>query len=341
MREDCELPTANREFPTASILIVAAIVALGAAQAGDPLPSWNDGEAKREIVDFVARVTREGGPDFISVADRIAAFDNDGTLWAEKPLPVEAYFVLARIRELAAKDSSLKDRQPFKAALEGDAAYFHEAGPKAVLELLVAAETGMSQEQFSGKAREFIEKGRHPQLDRPFSQITYQPMIELIDYLRENGFRIWLCSGGSTDFMRVFAPQFYGVPVDQVIGSEVKREFKTDGGRPVVWRLPAIETINDKEAKPLGLDKHVGKRPVFVAGNVGAFGDLAMMQYSKGRPGPSFQLLIHHDDAKREFAYDEKDNGSLKAAEKYGFTVVSIEKDWKTVFRSRRAASAP
>jgi phosphoserine phosphatase len=335
-----------------SIYIILLTTALGfgaiqpavsqRAQTGqsDPLPSWNDGAAKRGIINFVTRVTREGGPDFVPAVDRVATFDNDGTLWAEKPLPVEVYFILTRVKALAAKDPSLKERRPIKAALEGDAAYFHEAGAKAVLDLLVATETGMSQERFAAEARRFIEKGRHPKLDRPFIEIAYQPMMELLGYLRLNGFQTWLCSGGSIDFMRAFAPQFYGITIDQVIGSEVKRESRMEGDRLAVWRLPEIEAINDKEGKPVGIDRHIGKRPIFVAGNVGNYGDIAMMQYSKGRHGPSFQLLINHDDAAREFAYGEKDNASLNAAKKQGFTVVSIKSDWKTVFGAGQAASA-
>jgi hypothetical protein len=198
----------------------------------------------------------------------------------------------------------------------------------------------MSQERFSAEARRFIEKGRHPKLDRPFIEIAYQPMMELLGYLRRNGFQTWICSGGTIDFMRVFAPQFYGISIDQVIGSEVKRESRMEKDRLVVWRLPEIEAINDKEGKPVGIDRHIGKRPVFVAGNVGNYGDIAMMQYSKGRKGPSFQLLINHDDAAREFAYAEKDNASLDAAKKRGFTVANIKSDWKTVFSFGQAASA-
>lgn len=333
-----------------SIVLISIALGLSAAQPavsqraqpgqGDPLPSWNDGAAKRGIIDFVTRVTREGGPDFTPVADRIATFDNDGTLWVEKPLPVEVYFTLARVRELAAKDPSLKERQPFKAALEGDAAYFHEAGAKAVLELILATHSGMTQEQFAAEARQFIEKARHPKLNRPFTEITYQPMIELLAYLRRNGFQTWLCSGGTIDFMRAFAPQIYSVPVEQIIGSELKLESRMEGDRLVIWRLPEIDAINDKMGKPVGIDRRIGKRPVFVAGNVLSGGDIAMMRYSKGRAGPSFQLLINHDDAAREFAYAEKDNASLNAAKKYGFTVANIKSDWKTVFGTGQAAAA-
>src|SRR5262249_37788622 len=259
-----------------SIVLLASALAFGAvqpsgarrAQTGrsDPLPSWNDGAAKRGIIDFVTRVTKEGAPDFTPVADRIAVFDNDGTLWVEKPAPVEAYFLFTRVRELASKDPSLKERQPFKAALEGDMTYFREAGKKAFLDLFVATETGMSQERFAAEARRFLEGWRHPKLDRPFTEIAYQPMIELLAYLRRNGFQTWICSGGTIDFVRVFAPQIYGVPVEQIIGSELKRESRVEGGRLVVWRLPEIDAINDKDGKPVGIDRHIGKRPVFVAG---------------------------------------------------------------------------
>jgi phosphoserine phosphatase len=285
-------------------------------------------------------VTTEGGPDFTPVADRVATFDNDGTLWVERPLPVEVYFIFARARELVAKVPSLRERQPFKAALEDDVDYFHKAGKKAVLDLLVATETGMDQERFAAEARQFLQAWRHPKLDRPFTEIAYQPMIELLGYLRQNGFQTWISSGGMIDFLRAFAPQIYGVPIDQIIGTEVRRESRTMGDRLVIWRLPEIETINTRENKPVGIDSRIGVRPIFVAGNVGGSNDIAMMQYSKGHRGPSFQLLINHDDDAREFAYGEKDKASFEAAKKYGFTVVSIKNDWKTVFVAAQAAAA-
>ncbi|HEY8460093.1 MAG TPA: HAD family hydrolase [Blastocatellia bacterium] len=306
----------------------------------DPLPSWNDREARRAIIDFVTRVTTEGSPDFTPVAERVATFDNDGTLWTERPLPAEVYFIFERVRELVARYPSLRERRAFKAALEGDADYFHREGKKAVLELLVATETGMDQERFAADARRFLGKWRHPKLDRPFTEIAYQPMIELLAYLRRNGFQIWISSGGMVDFLRVFAPQIYGIPINQIIGTEVRLESRMIGDRLVIWRLPEIETVNNKDNKPVGIDRHIGVRPLFVAANVGNGGDIAMMRYSKGRRGPSFQLLINHDDAAREFAYGEKDNASLNAAKKYGFTVASVKDDWKTVFVEPQAAAA-
>lgn len=298
----------------------------------EPLPSWNDGQTKRTIVAFVQGVTKQGGPDFVPLPERVAAFDNDGTLWVEKPLPNEVYFVLSGIKRLAAQDPALRERQPFKAALEGDSSYFREAGAKAVLELLLATHSNMTQEQFASAAREFIETGRHPTLGRPYAATAYRPMLELLAYLRDNGFQTWMCSGGTADFMRAFAAQTYGIPPEQIIGSVLKRDSRMLDGRRVVWLLPEIDSINDKDMKAVNIDRQIGMRPVFVAGNVGNAGDIAMMEYSKGRDGPSFQLLINHDDEAREFAYREANDFSLDSAQKNGFAVANIKRDWKTVF---------
>ena len=305
----------------------------------DALPSWNDGQTKKAITAFVHRVTNAGGPDFVPLPERIAVFDNDGTLWAEKPLPNEIYFLLSRVKELAAKDPTLRERQPFKAALEGDAAYFHEVGAKAVLELLLATHSEMSQEQFAATARRFLQAERHPKLSRPYTATIYQPMIELLAYLRANGFQTWICSGGTADFMRVFTTQTYGIPPERIIGSVIKRDSRVLDGRRVVWLLPQIDSVNDKEFKPVNIDRQIGIRPTFVGGNVGNGGDIAMMEYSKGRTGASFQLLINHDDEVREFAYVEKDNFSIDAAKKNSFAVVSIKSDWKTVLIGGQAAA--
>lgn len=335
----------------ARLLLVSAMwlaggsPALAQGGAADPLPSWSDGPAKRAIVDFVRRVTTEGGPDFVPVAERIATFDNDGTLWAEKPLPVEVYFVLARLREMADRDPSMRQRQPFKAALEGDAAYFHEAGAPAVAQLIAATHGGMTQEAFTREVERFLANGRHPVLNRPFTAAAYAPMLELLDYLRANGFQTWISSGGTLDFIRVFAPRVYGVPPERTIGSVVRRETRRESqradGRLVVYRLGTAEHINDKDGKPVGIDRHIGRRPLFAAGNVLSGGDVAMLEYSRGRQGPSFQLLVDHDDAAREFAYAEKDNASLGAAAALGFTVVSVKTDWRQVFPAPGTAARP
>jgi hypothetical protein len=300
--------------------------------ATEPLPSWNDSASKRAIIDFVRRTTDPRSPDFTAPTDRIATFDNDGTLWVEKPLPNEVYFMLARVKELAARDPSLAERQPFRAALTGDAAYFHQAGAKAVAELFVATHSGSSQEDFASQVRAFLGRDVHPKLRRRFTTLAYRPMLELLSWLRATGFQTWICSGGDADFMRVFAEEVYGVPTQCVIGSEVKREARREDGRLLISRLAAVDAINDKDGKPVGIDRQIGKRPLIAGGNVLSGGDIAMMEYSKGRKGPSLQLLINHDDGDREFSYAEEDGASLNAARTHGFTVVSIRNDWKTLF---------
>jgi len=301
----------------------------------DPLPSWTDGAVKQAVVDFVGRVTTPGGPDFVPAAERIATFDNDGTLWQEQPV-VEAVFAIGRLKALAARDSTLRERQPFKAVLEGDRAYLAREGERALLELLAATHAGMTQEVFAGEAPAFLDTAAHPELGRRYVDLVYQPMLELLAYLRASGFETWICSGGTVDLMRAFAGEKYGIPAQQIIGSEFKRESRVQDGRLVIWRLDTLDTFNDKAMKPVNIDRQIGRRPLFVAGNVRSGGDVAQMQYSKGRAGPSFQLMIDHDDAAREFAYAEKDSGSLKAARQYGFTVVSMRRDWKTVFPPTR-----
>ena len=217
----------------------------------------------------------------------------------------------------------MKTKQPFKAVLEGDTAYFHTEGEKALIELLAATHSGMTQEQFADEARKFMSTAKHPKLNRPFSGVVYQPMLELLAYLRANSFDIWLSSGGTIDFMRVFAPQLYGIPPDHIVGTELKRESRRIDGKLYVWRLPTLEHLNDKDGKPIGIDRQIGARPVFVGGNVLSGGDIAMMEYSKGRTG-----------------HQEKDNFSLNAAAKHGFTVVNIKKDWKMIFASPQAVPA-
>ena len=263
----------------------------------------------------------------------MATFDNDGTLWVEKPIPNEVFFVLARVRELAKTDPTLAARQPFKAALEGDAAYFHEAGMAAIVQLIGATHSGMTQEVFAGEVSAFIQTATHPKLNKPFTALAYTPMLELLAYLRAHDFDIWICSGGTADFMRVFAQPVYGVAPDRVIGTQFKREARRDAGTLSIFRLPAVDSLNDKDLKPVNIDRQVGRRPVFVGGNVLSGGDIAMMEFSRGRTGPSFQLLVNHDDAAREFAYEEKSGASLAAAKQFGFTVVSMKDDWTTVFR--------
>lgn len=302
-----------------------------AAQPPDPLPSWNAGPAKHAILDFVARTTTESDPEFVPEAERIATFDNDGTLWPEQPL-IEGQFALARLRVLAEDDPSLRERQPFKAALEGDLAYIRDAGLPAINELLAKTHADMSTEDFEADAREFFRAAIHPALGRPYTELAYQPMVELLDYLRDNGFETWIVSGGTQDFVRVIADEMYGVPMQQVVGTTPVLEFEQRDGRWVVWRTPELGSFNDKNAKPANIALHIGRRPVLAAGNVRSGGDVAMLTYADERRGPSLQLLINHDDPEREFAYAERDRASLRAAESRGWTLVSMRDDWKTVF---------
>lgn len=302
-----------------------------AAVATDPLPSWNDGEAKAAILAFIEEATAQTGPGFVPPSERIAVFDNDGTLWPERPL-IEGQFALARLKVLAEADPSLRERQPFKAALEGDLAYLKEAGLPAINELLAATHSGMSTDEFEDLAREFFRTAKHPSLGRPYTELAYVPMVELLRLLRDNGFETWVVSGGTQDFVRVIAEEMYGVPPQRVIGTTPKLEFVERDGEWVVWRAPELGSFNDKAEKPANIALHIGRRPALAAGNVRSGGDVAMLTYCDGRRGPSLQLMINHDDPEREFAYAEADNASLNAAAQCGWTVVSVRDDWKTVF---------
>lgn len=301
------------------------------AQVADPLAAWNEGPAKRAILDFVKRTTTSGGPDYVAPEARIAVFDNDGTLWPEKPM-VEGLFVLDRIRALARKDPSLKFKEPYQAALAGDTAYFREAGEEAIVKLLAASHAGMSQEEFAASVDSFSRKAAYPKAGLPVRQIAYQPMTQLMAYLRSMGFQTWICSGGTEDFMRAFSLPLYGVPPNQVIGSEVNLSYKEVDGKGFLMRQPGLAVVNDKEAKPVSIARHIGLRPIFAAGNIRSGGDIPMLAYSRGGMAPSFQMLISHDDDKREFAYQEYDRASLTEAQSRGWTVVSMKRDWKRVF---------
>lgn len=314
-------------------LFVIFVAGLTATRAEDQLPSWNDGAAKQSIIAFVGKVTKEGSPDFLPPAERIATFDNDGTLWCEQPV-VELAFTKERLKQLAAKDPTLKEKQPFKAALDGDHEYFEKAGLKAILELVIATHGNMSQAEFETEARQFFKTARHPKFGVPYAQTAFLPMVELLQYLRANGFQTWICSGGWMDLMRMVSPEAYGIPPQQVIGSSLKEEWVEKDDKKVLWLLPELLTICDHAGKPVNIDLHIGKRPVMAAGNVRTGGDIEMLRYCQGRTGPTLQLLVNHDDAKREFAYGEKNNESLDAAKQNGWTVVSMKDDWNTIFPS-------
>ncbi|AKU94535.1 hypothetical protein AKJ09_01199 [Labilithrix luteola] len=303
----------------------------GTNGAIDPLPSWNTGPTKKRILDFVTAATNEGSASFVKLEDRMATFDNDGTLWPEKPV-VEGVFVLDRAAAMVQRDPSLREKQPFSSMLPADRPNIERDGKAAFLELFVATHTGMTDEAFAEEARSFLKTARHPRFGVPYTDLAYQPMVELLRYLRQNGFTTYVCSGGDTDFMRQFTPQMYGIPPQQVIGSTVQKSFVMENGRSGLFRKSALASLNDKDQKPVNIDRQIGKRPLVAAGNVRSAGDVAMLEYSGSRPPPSLGIVITHDDAEREFAYEEPDNATRTAAREHGFLLVSMKKDWARVF---------
>jgi phosphoglycolate phosphatase-like HAD superfamily hydrolase len=301
----------------------------------DPLPSWNDGAAKRAIVTFVERVTKEVGPDFVPVAGRIAAFDNDGTLWAEQPVYFQFLFAVDRVKALAPQHPEWKNEEPFAGLLKGNTKAALADGEHAILKIVAATHAGMTTEEFQKIVKDWLTTAKHPKTGRPYTQMVYQPMIELLAYLRANGFKTFVVSGGGVEFMRAFAEETYGIPPEQVIGSSGQLKFEPRDGQPVLIKLPEVDFVNDKEGKPVSIQKFIGRRPIAAFGN--SDGDLQMLQWTATGSGPSFCLYVHHDDSDREWAYDRQssvgrlDKG-LDEARVRGWTVVSIKNDWKRVF---------
>lgn len=305
------------------------------AQA-DPLPSWNDGRAKQSILNFVAAVTREGSPDFVAVPQRITTFDNDGTLWVEQPIYVQLAFALDRVKALAPIHPDWKEKQPFKAALDGDMKALGEAGERGVMELMVATHAGMTTDEFTRIVNEWLSTARHPKFNRPYTDLVYQPMLELLAYLRANGFKTFIVSGGGIEFMRPWSEQVYGVPPEQVIGSGIKTRFQMRGDIPVLFRLAEVNFIDDGTGKPVGINEHIGRRPIAAFGN--SDGDLEMLQWATKSSGRRLGLIVHHTDNEREYAYDRQSQAgrldkALDAAAVNGWTVVDMKSDWKRVFK--------
>lgn len=296
------------------------------------LASWNDGATKQAIIDFVTKVTKEGTADFIPVEDRIATFDNDGTLWAEQP-PVQLLFIFHRVKELAAQNPKLKDKHPFKAVIENDAEAMKKFNEKDLIELVTLTQTNISVTDLQKAVSEFFAGAKYPGKNVPLLQIRYQPQLELLEYLAQNDFKIFICTGGSVDFLRVASKQFYNIEPENVIGSSNKYEYRNDTtGVNDLFILPQMETLNDKKEKPVNIMRAIGKRPVLTCGNEGGAGDVYMLRYSQGSKYPSLQLLVNHDDAEREYVYSENPDVSLAMAKQYNWTVISMKNDWKTVF---------
>jgi phosphoserine phosphatase len=304
--------------------------------AGDPnLPTWRDGAAKQAILDFVARVTTIGHPDFVPPAERIAVFDNDGTLWAEQPLPVQAAFVIDRIRALAPQRPEWRTQQPFKAVLDGDVAGIMGHGMDGLTRLVMATHAGITTEAFAALVRDWIATARHPRFGRPYTDLVYRPMRDVLALLRDKGFKIFIVSGGGIEFMRTFSEAVYGIPPEQVIGSSIVTRYVVDESGPALLREAELHFFDDKEGKPVAINTHIGRRPIAAFGN--SDGDFAMLEWTTSGPGARFGLLVHHDDAVREFAYD-RDAGLARLARGLdegpgrGWTIAHIKHDWETVF---------
>ena len=325
-----------------SIAVLAiSLASFTLARAADPLPSWNDGPAKQSIITFVEKVTKEGSPEFVPVAERIATFDNDGTLWCEQPLPVQLYFALDRVKTLAPSHPEWKTKEPFASLLKGDLKTALAGGDHALVELLMATHTGNTTVEFEQIVKDWIATAKHPKTGRLFPDMTYQPMLEVLAYLRANGFKNFIVSGGGIEFMRPWTEAVYGIPPEQVVGSSVKTKFEMRDGKPVLVRLPQLNFNDDKADKPVGINQHIGRRPIAAFGN--SRGDQEMLEYTQGGNGARFELIVLHDDAAREYAYgpaqglpDVKLGAFTQAvydeAKKAGWTVVSMKDDWKTVF---------
>jgi haloacid dehalogenase-like hydrolase len=317
------------------LLTSVTFVCVGTALAQDPLPSWNDTAPKKAIMAFVAKVTTEGSPDFVAVPDRIATFDNDGTLWTEKPLPFQLVFALDEVKAMAPQHPEWKSKEPFASVLKGDMKGVMASGEKGLVEIISATHSGMTTDEFSATVKNWIATTKDPKTGRLYSQMVYQPMLELLTYLRANGFKTYIVSGGGVEFMRAWAEKAYGIPPEQVIGSSGKLAYEVRDGKGVLVKTPGVDFIDDKAGKPVGIWTRIGRRPIAAFGN--SDGDLQMLEWTSGGSGARYELYVHHDDAKREYAYDRKD--SLAALDKgwdealaKGWTIVSMKDDWKVIY---------
>jgi hypothetical protein len=331
----------NRRFVLSTLAMLPTLIgalrptsALAQMQT-DQLPSWNDGPVKTSITEFVVRITTQGGSDFVPVDQRIAAFDNDGTLWCELPMYVQLAFVLDRVKALAPLNPGWKTKQPFRAVLAGDMKALAASGEKGLMELVGVTHAGMTSDEFANIVSDWLATARHPRFQRPYTELAYQPMLELLAYLRANGFKTFIVSGGGIEFMRPWTERIYGVPPEQVVGSSIKTKFEMRDGRPILFRLPQINFIDDKTGKPIGINEHIGRRPIAAFGN--SDGDLEMLQWTTMGGGVRLGLIVHHTDAEREYAYDRKSpfghlDKALDAATLNKWTVVDMKNDWKRIF---------
>jgi hypothetical protein len=326
-------------FALGALLACGVSFAVTGANAADPLPSWNDGTSKKAIVAFVETVTRSGSTGFVPVAERIATFDNDGTLWSEQPMYFQLFFALDRVKALAPQHPEWKEKEPFASLLKSDVKGALAGGEKSMAEIIMATHAGMTTEEFQQIVNGWVANARHPMTKRLYTEMVYQPMLELLAYLRANGFKTYIVSGGGIEFMRPWAEKVYGVPPEQVVGSSIKTKFDSVGGKPALVRLPEVNFVDDGPGKPAGINQQIGRRPIAAFGN--SDGDLQMLQWTAAGSGARFCLYVHHTDAIREWAYDRQsqvgklDKGLDEAREK-GWTVVSMKDDWKVVYPVER-----
>jgi phosphoserine phosphatase len=326
------------------LVFAALLAAFTAAAQTDPLPSWNDGPTKQAIVEFVQKVTDESSPQFVPEAERIATFDNDGTLWPSHPMYTQLVFALDRIRTLAPQHPEWKSKQPFKAVLENDLKALAAAGEKGMVELVMASHAGMSTAEFEAIVTDWLDKARHPRFKRRYTELAYQPMLEILSYLRANGFKTYIVSGGGVEFMRPMTDKVYGIPPEQVVGSTIQTKYEVKDGKPVLMRLPKIDFIDDKAGKPVGINKFIGRRPVAAFGN--SAGDREMLEWTGAGSGRRLMMLVFHDDAEREYAYGPANGladtkfgtfpqSLMDEANQKGWVVISMKKDWKTIFSNK------
>jgi phosphoserine phosphatase len=314
---------------------IFAICICSVANAADPLASWNEGPAKKAILEFVAAVTDENGKDYVAPAERIATFDNDGTLWVEYPMYTQALFAFDRVKALAPQHPEWKTRQPFKGVLEGDMKAVGASGMKGLMEIVMATHSGMTAAEFEQEVSNWLATTKQRKFNRLYTELVYQPQLELLAYLRANGFRTFIVSGGGIAFMRPISEKTYGIPPEQVVGSSVVSEFQVKDGKPVLVRQPKIDFINDKAGKPVGIYQHIGRRPILAFGNSDS--DMQMIEYTRAGEGRRLGLFVHHTDADREYAYDRKSHvgtldKALDQADANGWVIVDMKKDWEKVF---------
>jgi hypothetical protein len=326
----------NRLMKALMVAVALTVLSIGVASAADPLPAWNDGASKTAIFDFVGKVTRKGSAEYVPPAERIATFDNDGTLWAEQPMYFQLIFALDRVKALAPQHPEWKDKEPFASLLKGDVQGALAGGDKAIVEIIMATHAGMTTTEFEKIVKDWIATAKHPKTGKRFTQMVYQPMLELLRYLRANGFKTFIVSGGGIEFMRPWTGKVYGIPPEQVVGSSIKTRYEMRDGKPVLIRLAEVDFIDDKAGKPVGINSHIGRRPIAAFGN--SDGDREMLEWTQAGGGARLMMLVHHDDAAREWAYGAESkigtfSDSLMAeANKSNWHVISMKNDWKVVF---------